>query len=46
MALEKTVKLSEPAYNGLKEYRDENQHTSFDSAVRELLERHAKDHDE
>jgi predicted CopG family antitoxin len=37
MALEKTIKLSEQAHERLARYRDKNGHTSFDSAVRELV---------
>lgn len=39
MALTETVKLSEQAKERLEQYRDDHGHTSFDSAVRELLER-------
>jgi len=37
MPLGNTVKLSDPAYERLKEFRDAHEHTSFDSAIRELL---------
>jgi len=33
----KNIKLSDEAHEQLSEYRDENGHTSIDSAVRELL---------
>lgn len=32
-----TISLSDVTHEQLAEYRDNNQHTSFDSAVRELL---------
>jgi len=37
VALEESVKLSGVVKERLKEYRDEHEHTSYDSAVRELL---------
>jgi len=38
MALTETVKLSPEAKTELEAYRDARNHTSFDSAVRELLD--------
>jgi len=38
MALTETVKLSPEAKAELETYRDARNHTSFDSAVRELLD--------
>ena len=35
----KTIKISEEAHSALKDYKDENGHTSFDSAIREVVER-------
>ena len=33
----KLIGVSNPIYNQLKEIRDNEEHTSFDSAIRELL---------
>lgn len=38
MALTETVKLSPEAKEELRDYRDDRNHSSFDSAVRELLD--------
>lgn len=38
MALTETVKLSPEAKGELEDYRDGRNHSSFDSAVRELLD--------
>lgn len=32
-----TIKVSEVVHKRLEEYRDNHQHTSYDSAIRELL---------
>ena len=37
MPLEKSAKLSKATHDRLTKYRDENGHSSIDSAVRELL---------
>jgi len=37
MALEKSMKVSAWTHEQLAAYRDEKGHTSFDSAIRELL---------
>lgn len=39
VGVDKTIKLSDTVYDELSDYRDEKEHTSFDSAVRELLMR-------
>lgn len=35
--MSKNIKISDKVYKDLKEHRDEHGHTSFDSAIRELL---------
>jgi len=37
MALTETIKVSEPVKDRLETYRDTKEHTSFDSALRELV---------
>ena len=37
MPLDKTLKVSGVTHDKLREYKDEREHSSFDSAIRELL---------
>jgi len=37
MSLDETIKVSGTVKDRLTEYRDENEHTSYDSAIRGLL---------
>jgi len=39
----KTVKIAEVTHEQLSQFKDEQQHTSFDSAVRELLSEYEND---